>query len=47
MRSFDGYDIVALAGLALLVTGLWLVWPPLALIVCGALLLAFGVWGAR
>lgn len=32
-------DWLALVGLALLGVGLWLVWPPLAFVVIGALLL--------
>lgn len=41
------WDIIALGGLALLATGLWWVYPPLALIVVGAGALVFGLWGAK
>ena len=37
---------VAAAGLALMAGGFWMAWPPLALIVPGALLLALAVAGA-
>ena len=47
MRGIDMYDIVAVAGIALVAAGLALVWMPLALVVPGCMLLAFGVWGAR
>jgi len=39
-------DVMALAGLGLLGAGLWMVWPPLALMVVGGLLLALGLVGA-
>lgn len=45
MSRIDGYDLVALIGLLLLAVGCWLVYEPLALIVPGLLLLAFGVIG--
>lgn len=37
------HDLLALAGLAMLGAGLWLVGPALALSVCGALLFALGL----
>lgn len=40
------WDLLALAGAALTVYGLALVYAPLAWIVPGAALLSFGVWGA-
>lgn len=43
----DGFDAIAVAGLALLTWGLFLVYVPAALIVPGVLLLWFGVAGAR
>lgn len=36
--------VAALAGTALSVWGLWMVYPPLALIIPGALSLGFGMW---
>lgn len=42
----DRYDLLGLAGLGLLAWGLWMVFPPAALIVAGALLLAAAVAGA-
>lgn len=44
--SVDRYDLVALAGLALVGVGLWFVYWPLALIVPGAALTAVGLLGA-
>lgn len=38
---FDAHDLLALVGLILLSTGCWLVSPALALIVAGALVIAF------
>lgn len=42
----DRTDVLVLVGLALLGAGLWLYWPPLALMVIGGLLLAIGLAGA-
>lgn len=42
-RIVDLYDGIALVGLILLGVGLWLIWPPLGLVVPGALLLGLGV----
>jgi hypothetical protein len=39
-------DLLVIAGMAALGAGLWLWWPPAALMVCGVLLLAMGVFGA-
>lgn len=39
-------DLSGLAGLASLSVGLWWVYPPAALIVSGAILLALAVFGA-
>lgn len=47
MRRIDAADIMAGAGLALLATGLYLAWAPLALIVPGLVLLALGIVGSR
>ena len=41
------WEALALGGLLLLTIGLGLAWPPLALIVPGVGLLAFGLYGAR
>lgn len=41
------WDALALVGLALIGVGLWLIYPPVALIVVGALLLVGAVYGAR
>lgn len=43
----DIHDLISLTGLLMLAFGLYLISPPLALIVPGALLLAAGVIGAR
>jgi hypothetical protein len=43
----DLYDLFALAGLALIAVGLWLIYPPAALIVTGAAILTLGIWGAK
>ena len=45
--NVDLYDILVLAGLVSLAVGLWWIWPPLALVVVGALLLIGGVVGAK
>ncbi len=42
----DVYDALAMIGLILLGTGLWLVWPPVSLIVVGAIMLIVGTVGA-
>jgi len=42
----DLFDLMALAGLVMLGVGLWWIWPPLALVVPGALLLAIGLVAA-
>lgn len=47
MSRIDGNDVVAAIGLALLGVGLYLAWPPLALIIVGAVLLIAGVLGAQ
>ena len=38
-------DVIAILGLVLLAAGLWWFWPPLALIVIGALLLILALAG--
>ena len=43
----DRYDVVALLGVLLITGGCYLVYPPLALIVPGVLLLVLGLLGAR
>lgn len=42
----DRFDLLALIGLGLLSTGLYLIYPPLALIVPGCFLLLIGLLGA-
>ena len=42
----DRYDVMVLLGLGLLAGGLWWIYPPLALVVPGALVLIAGVVGA-
>lgn len=44
---FDRRDFVGLAGLCLLAYGLWLIFPPLALIVPGAILTAVAIFGVK
>lgn len=43
-RSVDGRDGVAIGGLALLGCGTWMIFPPLALITVGTVLLV--IWAA-
>lgn len=43
----DAYDAMGIGGLILLAAGLYLMWPPLALAVPGAVLLLLAVAGAR
>ena len=38
IQSIDTRDVIGLAGLSLLAFGCWLVWPPAAAIVPGAIL---------
>ena len=47
LRFMDRFDILALLGLLLLAAGLYFAWPPLALIVPGALLFVVAMVGAR
>ncbi len=42
----DLYDLFVLVGLILLTYGLWMVSIPLAIGVCGGILMAFGLFGA-
>lgn len=45
-----GLDVLALVGLVLVGVGLWAIWPPVALIAVGSLLLAgavFAAWSGR
>jgi hypothetical protein len=44
---FDARDGIGAVGLALLSLGCWFVWPPLAAIVPGAVLLYVSIFGAR
>lgn len=44
-KLFDANDAIALTGFLLLFAGLWAVYPPLAPIVTGAILLRVAVWG--
>ena len=46
LAAVGATDVMALVGLGLLGAGLWMVWPPLALMVVGGLLLALGLAGA-
>ena len=39
-------DVMGLAGLGLLGAGLWLWWPPAALMICGGILLGLAVGSA-
>jgi hypothetical protein len=47
MGLVDRYDVAAVAGLALVGVGLWLLHPAAALMGVGGLLLAYAVVGAR
>lgn len=42
----DIFDVLALVGLVFLGIGLWMVYPPAAFIVVGAIVLVFGIVGA-
>lgn len=44
-RHIDGNDVLAVVGIALLGVGLWWVYPPVALIVVGSLLVKLAIWG--
>jgi hypothetical protein len=46
MRRVDATDLLAVVGLGTLGAGLWMIWPALALIVVGSLLLVMGIVGA-
>jgi hypothetical protein len=39
-------DLLAIAGLSSLAGGLWWIYPPAALVICGALVFALAVCGA-
>ncbi len=41
------WDSLALTGLCLVAAGLWLAWPPLALVVVGLMTVSLALWGAR
>jgi len=45
--KLDLFDMIALMGLSMMFVGLWWLSPPVALIITGALLVGFGVWGSR
>lgn len=45
--TFDVWDGLAAAGAALATAGIWMMNPPVALIVLGTGLVAFGFWGSR
>jgi hypothetical protein len=45
MRKLDRFDVLTVVGLGMVSAGLWWVYPPVALIVCGALLMAAGMRG--
>lgn len=40
------WDALAFAGATLVVGGLWLIWPPLAMILGGSATVAAAFWGA-
>ena len=42
----DASDLLAIGGMALLAMGLWMVYPPAALIVPGGIFTAVGVWAS-
>jgi hypothetical protein len=42
----DRNDVVTVLGMGLLAGGLWMVYPPAALIVVGLALITFGIFGA-
>lgn len=42
----DVYDVMAIIGLGMLGTGLWLVSPALSLSVVGVIVLAIGIFGS-
>lgn len=46
-RTFDVRDAMLAIGLALLAVGLFLVWPPAALIVPGAIMSAVAIFAGR
>lgn len=42
LASIDRHDLAVVAGVGLVVAGLWIIYPPVALIVAGAALVRFG-----
>ena len=44
--KIDLYDVLALAGGVVLAAGLWMIYPPAALIGLGLALVGFGLYGA-
>lgn len=45
--KIDAHDLGAALGLCLMSVGLWWIWPPVALVVVGLILLLASVSGAR
>ena len=43
----DRHDAVTFAGAAVFFVGVWLIHPPAALILAGAVMVFFGITGAR
>lgn len=47
MKSIDARDIVAAIGAVIIVVGLWMIYPPAAVVVLGVLIVAGAIIGAR
>jgi hypothetical protein len=47
MKSIDARDIVAAVGALITVVGLWMIYPPLAVVIFGLLVVAGALIGAR
>lgn len=47
MTKLDRFDLLTLVGLGMVCAGLWWLYPPAALIICGAVLMAAGMRGEQ
>jgi hypothetical protein len=47
LNAIDPWDLSAAIGLALVIGGVWMVYPAAAVILLGLMLAGLGLWGAR
>ena len=47
MKSIDARDIIAGIGALIVVVGLWMIYPPVAVVMLGVVLVAGAILGAR